>query len=73
MAQVAAPTGVVAFNVDSHTLHSLCHLLTKGELKDLEGECLYTTTATKPGRNQASIIILSIVGRKLLSQIDIHL
>lgn len=37
---VAAPTGVAAFNVDGHTLHSLLHLPTKGKFKDLQGEPL---------------------------------
>ena len=35
---VAAPTGVAAFNVDGHTLHSLLSLPIKGDFKDLEGE-----------------------------------
>ena len=39
--RVAAPTGVAAFNVDGHTLHSLLGLPTKGEFKDLEGEHLH--------------------------------
>jgi ATP-dependent DNA helicase PIF1 len=34
--RVAAPTGVAAFNVDGHTLHSLLSLPTKGEYKDLK-------------------------------------
>ena len=37
---VAAPTGVAAFNIDGHTLHSLLSLPTRGEFKDLEGERL---------------------------------
>ena len=37
---VAAPTGVAAFNVDGHTLHSLLSLPTRGDFKDLEGERL---------------------------------
>ena len=39
---VAAPTGVAAFNIDGHTLHSLLSLTTRGEFKDLEGERLTT-------------------------------
>ena len=38
--RVAAPTGVAAFNVDGHTLHSLLGLPTKGEYKDLTVEHL---------------------------------
>ena len=37
---VAAPTGVAAFNIDGHTLHSLLALPIRGEFKDLEGERL---------------------------------
>ena len=37
---VAAPTGVAAFNVDGHTLHSLLSLPTRGDFKDLEGQRL---------------------------------
>ena len=37
---VAAPTGVAAFNIDGHTLHSLLSLPTRGEFKHLEGERL---------------------------------
>lgn len=35
-----APTGVAAFNVQGHTLHSLLQLPIKGEIKDLEGSQL---------------------------------
>ena len=38
---VPAPTGVAAFNIESHTLYSLLNLPTKREFKDLEGERLY--------------------------------
>ena len=37
---IAAPTGVAAFNVDGHTLHSLLSLPVRGDFKDLEGERL---------------------------------
>lgn len=39
--RVAAPTGVAAFNIDGHTLHSLLALPTKGDFKELEGERLH--------------------------------
>ena len=42
---VAAPTGVAAFNIEGHTLHSLLSLPTKGEYKDLEGRCLVNLTS----------------------------
>ena len=37
---VAAPTGVAAFNIAGHTLHSLLGLPTKTDFKDLEGDRL---------------------------------
>ena len=36
--RVAAPTGVAAFNIEGHTLHSLLSLPVKGDLKQLQGE-----------------------------------
>lgn len=33
--RVAAPTGVAAFNVDGHTLHSLLSLPTKGDYTNI--------------------------------------
>ena len=38
--RVAVPTGVAAFNIDGHTLHSLLSLPTKGDFKDLQGDQL---------------------------------
>ena len=38
--KVAAPTGVASFIIDGTTLHSLFHLPTRGEFKDLEGNRL---------------------------------
>ena len=35
--KVAAPTGVASFIIDGMTLHSLFHLPTRGEFKELEG------------------------------------
>ena len=39
--RVAVPTGVAAFNIEGHTLHSLLSLPVQGDYKDLEGECLH--------------------------------
>ena len=36
--RVAAPTGVAAFNIEGHTLHSLLSLPVKGDFKELQGE-----------------------------------
>ena len=38
---VAAPTGVAAFIIDGKTLHTLLSLPTRGDFKDLEGNCLH--------------------------------
>ena len=35
---VAAPTGVAAFNIEGHTLHSFLSLPVKGDFKELQGE-----------------------------------
>ena len=47
--RVAVPTGVAAFNIDGHTLHSLLHLPTKGEYKDLQGKCLHHMQQSRAG------------------------
>ena len=39
--RVTTPTGVAAFNIEGHTLHSLLTLPVKGEYKDLERERLH--------------------------------
>ena len=64
---VAAPTGVAAFNIDGHTLHSFLSLPTRGEFKDLEGERL-----TKLQQSFSEVIIdeMSMVGRKTFGQVD---
>ena len=61
--QVAAPTGVAAFNVDGGTLHSLLNLPTKGEFKELEGERLHKF-------QQSLAHEMSMVGRKMFGQVD---
>ena len=38
--RVLAPTGVAAFNIRGCTLHSALCLLTKGDIKNLEGDAL---------------------------------
>ena len=38
---VTAPTGVAAFNVEGHTLHSIFALPTRGEFKELAGNHLH--------------------------------
>ena len=67
---VAAPTGVAAFNIDGHTLHSLLSLPTRGEFKDLQGERL---TKLQQSFSEVKYLIIdemSMVGRKTFSQVD---
>ena len=67
---VAAPTGVAAFNIDGHTLHSLLSLPTRGEFKDLEGERL---TKLQQSFSEVKYLIIdemSMVGRKTFGQVD---
>ena len=67
---VAAPTGVAAFNVDGHTLHSLLNLPTKGEFKDLEGEHLHRIQQSLANVQYLIIDEMSMVGRKIFGQVD---
>ena len=68
--RVAAPTGVAAFNVDGHTLHSLLSLPTKGEYKDLNGEHLHQMQEQLATMKYLIIDEMSMVGRKILGQVD---
>ena len=67
---VAAPTGVAAFNVNGHTLHSLLSLPTKGDFKDLEGERLTKLQHSFSTIKYIIIDEMSMVGRKTLGQVD---
>ena len=67
---VAAPTGVAAFNVDGHTLHSLLSLPTRGDFKDLEGERLNKLQQSFSDIKYIFIDEMSMVGRKTLGQMD---
>ena len=67
---VAAPTGVAAFNVDGHTLHSLLSLPVRGEFKDLEGERLNKLQQSFSKVRYIIIDEMSMVGRKTLGQVD---
>ena len=62
---VAAPTGVAAFNIEGHTLHSLFSLPTKGDFKDLEGECLHKMQQSLANMKYLIIDEMSMVGRCL--------
>ena len=67
---VAAPTGVAAFNIDGHTLHSLLSLPTRGEFKDLEGERLTKLQQAFSAVKYLIIDEMSMVGRKIFGQVD---
>ena len=67
---MAAPTGVAAFNIEGHTLHSLLSLPTKGEYKDLEGESLHHMQQSMAEMQYLIIDEMSMVGRKTFGQID---
>jgi ATP-dependent DNA helicase PIF1 len=67
---VVAPTGVVAFNVDGYTIHSLLSLPTSGEFKDLEGEHLNKLQQSVKGMKYLIIDEMSMLGRKMLGQVD---
>ena len=71
--RVAAPTGVAAFNVEGHTLHSLLSLPIRGEFKDLEGERLNKLQQSFSNVKYIIIDEMSMVGRKTLGQVDKHL
>lgn len=68
--RVAAPTGVAAFYMDGYTLHSLWNLPTKGKFKDLQGEHLHQEQQSLGNVKSLIIDKMSMVGRKLLGQLD---
>ena len=70
---MAAPTGVAAFNIDGHTLHSLLRLPTKGEFKDLQGEHLHQLQQSLANMEYLIIDEMSMVGRKTFGQVDTRL
>lgn len=67
---VAVPTGVAAFNIDGNMLYSLLSLPTKGEFKDLEGQHLNWLQESLASMQYLIIDEMSMVGRKLFSQVD---
>ena len=66
----ASPTGVAAFNDESHTLHSLLNLPKKGEIKDLQGERLGKIQQALAGTEYLIIDEMSMVGKRMFGQID---
>ena len=71
--KVAAPTGVASLIIDRTILHSLLHLPTKGEFKELEGKKLLQLQQVMSTIRYIIIDEMSMVGRKVLGQIDRHL
>ena len=67
---VAAPTGVAAFNIAGHTLHSLLGLPTKTDFKDLEGDLLNQLQQSFSTIKYIIIDEMSMVGRKTFAQVD---
>ena len=68
--KVCAPTGVASFIIDGTTLHSLFHLPTRGEFKELEGNQLLQLQETMSPIKYIIIDEMSMAGRKLFGQID---
>ena len=68
--KVAAPTGVDFFIIDGMTLHSLLHLPTRGEFKELEGNRLQQLQEAMTSIKYIIIDEMSMVGRKVFGQID---
>ena len=68
--KVAAPTGVASFIIDGSTLHSLLHLPTRGEFKELEGNRLLDLQQVMSTIKYIIIDEMSMVGRKVFGQID---
>ena len=68
--KVAAPTGVASFIIEGTTLHSLLHLPTRGEFKQLEGNRLQQLQQAMSSIRYIIIDEMSMVGRKVFGQID---
>ena len=68
--RVAGPTGVAAFNINGHTLHSLLRMPTKGEFEYLQGEQLHHMQQSLANMEYLIIDEMSMVGRKIFGQVD---
>ena len=68
--RVSVPTGVAAYNVHSHTLHSLPSIPVRGGFKDLEGQRLHTIQESLAGVDYLVTDERSMMGRKLFGQVD---
>ena len=68
--KIAAPTGVASFIIEGTTLHSLLHLPTRGEFKQLEGNHLQQLLQAMSSTRYIIIDEMSTVGRNVFGQID---
>ena len=71
--KVSAPTGVASFIIEGTTLHSLLHLPTRGEFKQLEGNHLQQLQQAISSTRYIIIDEMPMVGRKVFGQIDSRL
>ena len=62
--KVSAPTGVAATKIHGGTLHSLLHIPTRGEFRDLEGDRLKALQTAFEGVQFLITDEMSMVGRK---------
>ena len=60
----SSTTGVAAFNIEGHTLHSLLSLPVKGDFEELQGERLHQTQQSLVDMEYPIIDEMSMVGRK---------
>ena len=68
--RVCAPTGIASYKIQGVTLHTLFHLPTKGDFKDLEGHKLHDAQQSLSEMNYLIIDEMSMVGRTVFGQID---
>ena len=61
---------MAAFNIKGHTLHSLLSLPVKAEFKDLQGEGVHEMQQSLADVEYLIIDEMSMVGRKLLGQVN---
>ena len=64
---------MAAFNIEGHTLHSLLSLPTKGEYKDLEGECFHHIQQSLAEMQYLIVDEMSIVGRPLVRSTNVSI
>ncbi len=67
---VTAPTGVAAYNVHGHTLHSVFSIPIRWDFKDLEGERLHKLQDSFANIRYLIVDEMSMAGRKMFGQVD---